>query len=74
MKRGEINWRMKENGLSIIKWMNNKVVYFMSNVHNPEKSESVSRKNKDGTEVVIGGNQVKKIIINIGAMLIKQTC
>ena len=60
MKRGEIDWRMEENGLSITKWMDNKVVYFISNMHNPEKSESVSRKNKDGTEVVIGGNQVNK--------------
>ena len=74
MKRGQIDWRMKENGLSTTKWMNNKVVYFMSNMHNPEKSKILSRKNKDGTEVVIGGNQVKKIIINIWAMLIKQTC
>ena len=29
-------------------------------MHNPEKSECVSRKNKDGTEVVIRGNQVNK--------------
>ena len=55
MKRGEIDWRMEENDLSIAKWMDNKVVYFISNMHNPEKSESVSRKNKDRTKVVIGG-------------------
>ena len=58
MKKGEIDWRMVENGLSITKWMDNKVIYFISNMHNPEKSESFSRKNKDGTEVVIGGSQV----------------
>ena len=49
MKGGKIDWRMEENGLSITKWMNNKVVYFISNMYNPEKSESVSRTNKDGT-------------------------
>ena len=60
IKRGEIDWRIEENGLSITKWMDNKVAYFISNTHNPEKSESVLRKNKDGTEVVIEGNQVNK--------------
>ena len=29
MKRGEIDWRMEENGLSITKWMDNEVVYFI---------------------------------------------
>ena len=51
---------MEENGLSITKWMDNNVAYFVSNMHNSKKSESVSRKNKDGTEIVIGGNQVNK--------------
>ena len=60
MKREKIDWRLEENNLSITKWMDNKVVYFISNMHNPEKSEGVSRKTKDGTEVVIVGNQVNK--------------
>ena len=60
MKRGKIDWRLEEHNLSITKWMDNKVVYFISNMHNPEKSEGVSRKTKDGTEVVIGENQVNK--------------
>ena len=60
MKRGDFDWRMDQNGLSITKWMDNKAVHFISNMHNPHISENTSRKNKDGSEIIIGGNLVNK--------------
>ena len=60
MERGDIDWRMAENGVSITKWMDNKAVYFVSNMHDPSIPETTTRKKKDGTQLIIGGSLVSK--------------
>lgn len=49
MKRGDSDWRMTEGGLLYLKWADNRPVLFLSNFHNPEHIDFVSRKQKDGS-------------------------
>lgn len=49
MKRGDIDWRMNNFGIVAVKWKDNKPVHFLSNCHNPEDKEQISRKQKDGS-------------------------
>lgn len=60
MKRGDLDWRMDPSGVSITKWMDNKAVHFISNMHDPSLQENTTRKNKDGTTITVECNQVNK--------------
>jgi len=49
LPRGFFEWR-QSGGLIALAWMDNKMVYYLSSCHLPEKEGIVvSRKNKDGT-------------------------
>lgn len=49
LKRGDSDWRVSLDGLTFLKWMDNRPVYFLSNYLNPSNTESVQRKKKDGS-------------------------
>lgn len=49
MKRGDSDWRVSEEGLFILKWMDKKPILFLSNFHQPDEA-TISRKKKDGTK------------------------
>lgn len=49
MKRGDIDWQMSPEGILYFQWKDTKLVRFISNFHNPERVEIVSRKQKDGS-------------------------
>ena len=60
MKRGDADWRMNDNGIVSIKWMDKKGIYFLSNF-------SVQRKMKDGTcETISCPDLVKNYNQNMG--------
>lgn len=50
MKRGDSNWRVNEDGILALQWMDKKPILFLSNFHNPIDEETVTRKQKDGTK------------------------
>lgn len=58
MKRGDSNWRMSEDGVLALQWMDKKPILFLSNFHNPEEKGTVKRKQKDGTSVEINCEQL----------------
>lgn len=60
MKQGDFDWRMEPTGISVTKWMDNKVVYFISNMHNPSQEQYSNRDQKDGTRLPVGGREVCK--------------
>lgn len=49
MERGDSEYRTSYNGVRWIKWKDNKVVYLLSNFHDPSETGSVRRRQKDGT-------------------------
>ncbi|KAJ8927297.1 hypothetical protein NQ314_020246 [Rhamnusium bicolor] len=49
MKRGDCDWRISKDGLLYLKWNDNRPVLFLTNFHNPNDLQVVSRKRKDGT-------------------------
>ena len=53
MKRGDSDGRTSYLGISWLKWMDRRSVQFISNFHSPLVGTTVSRKEKDGTEIVI---------------------
>ena len=67
LKRGEVDWRVSTDGLTFLKWMDNRPVHFLTNYMDPSKDESVSRKKKDGSaENVACPELVKKYNIHMG--------
>jgi len=52
MTRGNSDIKYSPNGVSFIKWMDNKAVHFISNFHESEIT-NVNRKNKDGSSVSV---------------------
>lgn len=48
-KRGQSEFKTSSSGLRWVKWKDNRIVYFLSNFHDPRESTSVNRKQKDGT-------------------------
>nr|CAI5825983.1 unnamed protein product [Callosobruchus analis] len=51
LKRGDFDWKVTETGILALKWKHNKAVHFLSNFHNPDDVESISRKQKDGSRI-----------------------
>ncbi|KAF2896988.1 hypothetical protein ILUMI_09186 [Ignelater luminosus] len=49
MNRGDLDWRVSDTGIIVLKWMDNKPVHFLSSFHSPQDVELVSRKQKDGS-------------------------
>ena len=58
MKQGDSDWRMEPNGISMTKWMDNKAVYFISNMHNPSEEQQTTRRQKDGTLLPVPGRKI----------------
>lgn len=48
MERGESDWRLSEDGVCALQWIDKKPVLFLSNFHNPQDEDLVRRKQKDG--------------------------
>lgn len=67
LARGESDWRISKDGTVFIKWKDRKGVLFLSNHHNPEDIDTVSRKKKDGTsEEITCPKLVKDYNANMG--------
>ncbi|KAJ8978049.1 hypothetical protein NQ317_017594, partial [Molorchus minor] len=49
MKRGDYDWKVSDTGIIALKWRDNKPVHFLSNFHDPEDVQLISRKQKDGS-------------------------
>lgn len=58
MKKGNFEWRIDSTGISVTKWMDNRAVYFMSNIHNPSHEQQSNRRQKDGSLLPVVGTQV----------------
>ena len=59
MNQGDFDWRMEPTGISVKKWIDNKVVYFISNMHNPLQEQYSNRRQKVKT-LPVGGTKVSK--------------
>lgn len=67
MERGDADWRMIDEGIVSMKWMDKKGIYFLSNFHDPEQTTSVQRRKKDGTsEEILCPELVKDYNQNMG--------
>ncbi|KAJ8971168.1 hypothetical protein NQ314_000845 [Rhamnusium bicolor] len=53
LNRGEWDTRATEEGVSVVKWKDNKGILFISNCHNPSSITNVNRKMKNGTTQVL---------------------
>lgn len=53
LKRGNYDWRITEDGIVFMKWMDKRAVYLASNFLNPLEVEVVNRKRKDGNTDII---------------------
>lgn len=51
LSRGQADWAMDPTGLSCTKWIDNKAVLVVSNMHKPTLTTKISRCNKDGSTV-----------------------
>lgn len=49
MKRGEYDYFINNEGVSMVKWKDNKAVHLISNFHDPTMATTVRRKGKDGS-------------------------
>ncbi|KAJ8953437.1 hypothetical protein NQ318_023556 [Aromia moschata] len=49
MQRGQVDWRVSRDGLTALKWMDNRSVLLLGNYHNPSIMETVSRRRKNGS-------------------------
>lgn len=48
LKRGNFDYRVTDDGISCVKWMDKRIVMLASNFESPFDTESVIRKNKNG--------------------------
>lgn len=48
LKRGESDWRITDDGISCLKWIDKRTVLMASNFHRPDLTETVMRKKKNG--------------------------
>lgn len=53
MTRGQFIHRSTVTGISAVKWMDRKIVYILSNFHNPENVVNVQRRSKDGSREAV---------------------
>lgn len=53
MKRGDFDWRMSDNKILNIKWKDNRAVYFLSNMHDPNDVATANRREKNGDVTTI---------------------
>jgi len=67
MKRGDVDWRITDDGINFMKWKDKRVVTMASNFHKPDVIGTVERKRKDGEkETVPCPNIVKDYNANMG--------
>ena len=72
MSKVDVDWQMDTHSLSVMKWMNNRTVLFILNMHDASQTRKISRKSKDGSISQIGGSIVNRDHNqHIGYMLIK---
>lgn len=48
LNRGSFDWRVTDDGISFLKWIDKRVVMMVSNYHTPDLVGTVQRKTKDG--------------------------
>lgn len=48
MKQGDYDWRITDDGISLVKWMDKRIVLLASNHENPSETTYVARKKKNG--------------------------
>lgn len=49
MERGDTDWSVSDDSLCCLKWKDKRIVYLLTNFHDPCIEVEVNRKNKDGT-------------------------
>lgn len=49
MKRGDFDWRMSDKNILYVKWKDNRSVYFLSNMHDPNDVDTAKRREKNGS-------------------------
>lgn len=60
MKKGDYEWRSTITGITAMKWVDKKPIHLISNFHNPNELNTITRKEKDGTKKVITCPQLIK--------------
>ncbi|XP_018570593.1 piggyBac transposable element-derived protein 3-like [Anoplophora glabripennis] len=48
LKRGDFDWRVTDDGISCVKWMDKRIVLLGSNYENPSDTDHVVRRKKNG--------------------------
>ncbi|KAJ8966494.1 hypothetical protein NQ314_003503 [Rhamnusium bicolor] len=48
LKRGDFDWRITDDGISCVKWMDKRIVLLASNCENPSEINHVIRKKRNG--------------------------
>lgn len=60
MKKGDYEWRSTITGITAMKWVDKKHLHLISNFHNPNELNTITRKEKDGTKKVLTCPQLIK--------------
>ncbi|XP_023312894.1 piggyBac transposable element-derived protein 4-like [Anoplophora glabripennis] len=67
LKRGDFDWRVTDDGISCVKWMDKRIVLLGSNYENPSDTDHVVRRKKNGeTENVPCPKVLKNYNQNMG--------
>ncbi|CAG4935966.1 unnamed protein product [Parnassius apollo] len=53
MIRGDFDWRMSNENILYLKWKDDRTVYFLSNMHDPNDVDIAQRREKDGSFIDI---------------------
>lgn len=49
LKQGDYDYNISNDGISIVKWKDKRAVHLLSNFHDPQSTNEVKRRDKDGT-------------------------
>lgn len=60
LKRGEYDYKVSNENISIVKWKDKKSVHMLSTLHDPKEVTSVNRRQKDGNLIEVQCPQVLK--------------
>ncbi|GBO33266.1 hypothetical protein AVEN_59806-1 [Araneus ventricosus] len=73
MKRGDLDYQISDQGISFLKWKDNRSEHFLSNYHGNDTCK-VQRRLKDGTKIDVTAPVVVKTTMDTWGELIKPTC
>ncbi|XP_069995618.1 piggyBac transposable element-derived protein 4 isoform X6 [Penaeus vannamei] len=54
LTRGQADWAMDPSGVSCTKWMDDRAVLIVSNMHNPSLITQITHRNNNGSKVKVG--------------------